>query len=187
MPAVSKKSLQRLHANMRAIRLDKKVVQGEEEIRRRIQALERGVAKKIMVPASREALKVIAKTMRREIPARFKNARRGVGWRVRKGKINQDVQSKVGVAVGKKRAKLAAIQKEASASRPRGRGVGIGARNFHWAVLGTGTRTRKDGTSTGAMRAKFPGFAARAASSAGMASKAAMLRRARIELRKVAK
>lgn len=186
-PVIGKRALGRLAKAGAADMQAKRVLQGEKELKRRILALERGAAKKIMAPATRDSLKVIAKHMRREVPSDMKNARRGIGWRFKRGRIKQSVTAKVGVTVGKKKAKLKAIQDAAMGDR-RGRGgVGIGARNFHWAVMGTGNRFRKNGEPTGAMRAKFPNFASKVANSAGSEAKVAMLRRARIELRKVAK
>lgn len=187
-PVIGKRALARLGkaqaASAQAV-LDKQVLKGEKELRRRIRALEVGAAKKVMAPATRDYMKVTAKHMRREIPSRFKNARKGIGWRFRKGRQHQKVTAKVGVHVGKKMNKLDGIQEQVSTNR-RGRGgVGIGARNIHWLILGTGARFRRDGSPTGSMPATMPNFASRVAASSKSESKVAMLRRARIELRKL--
>ena len=58
--------------------LDQNVVQGEKQLIRKIRKLERGAAKKIMAPATRKSLQVYGKHMRRAIPSRYKNARRGI-------------------------------------------------------------------------------------------------------------
>ncbi len=100
---------------------------------------------RITTAGAKEAAKVGAKAMKAEVPSKYKNAKRGIGWRALRKKESPDGGAKVGAKVGRtaKRAK----QEEASLKKKGGRsgkkGVGISGANIHWIIGGVGTKALK--------------------------------------------
>ena len=136
-------------------------ITGVRKLDKKLQRLKTKSRKKIIRAGARAGLGVAAKEMKGDVPPRFKAARKAMGFTLRKEKGNGPKQTvgKVGVGVGKKRAKLQADAAKEQATRSGG-GVGISGFNFHWWILGTGERTTKAGKSTGRMKAQLPNFAA---------------------------
>ena len=127
-------------------------VTGDRELDRKLGRLRQRVQTKLKKAAVRSALGVAAKEIKKNVPSRFKNVRRSIGWRLGKDK-RYVLAAKVGWRIGKTARK--AIDK---GNRTSKKGVGIGARNFHWIELGagvdTGGRYTKAGKYTGIMAAK---------------------------------
>lgn len=148
------------------------VLRGEKKLRRTLKTLEEKAAARIALAGTRKQVQELAKQMKRDIPGRFKTARKSIGWKATKGRAaskrngKQAAIAKAGVGVGMKRQKriaLIAKQKAARAGRP---GVGIGVGNFHWYIKGTGwksARVTRSGRDLGTTRAEAPGFAGKAA------------------------
>ena len=123
-------------------------ITGDRELDRKLGRLRQRVQTKLKKAAVRSALGVAAKEIKKNVPSRFKNVRRSIGWRL--GKDKQYVlAAKVGWRIGKTARK--AIDK---GNRTSKKGVGIGARNFHWWILGTGERVTESGKRTGSMPAQ---------------------------------
>ena len=124
-------------------------ITGDRELDRKLGRLRQRVQTKLKKAAVRSALGVAAKEIKKNVPSRFKNVRRSIGWRL--GKDKQYVlAAKVGWRVGKTARKA----KESEVNREGRKGVGIGARNFHWWILGTGERVTESGKRTGSMPAQ---------------------------------
>ena len=119
------------------------------DVKRALRRLDDKSSMRLQEAGTRSFLRVIRKAVKQAIPARMKDARKGVGWRyTRKDKRTKQVFSKAGAAVGIKRAKRAALL-EGLKSRDGKSGVGISVANLHWYLAGTGSRTRQSGGSTG--------------------------------------
>ena len=102
------------------------------------------------------------KILKRNIPAKFKQARKGIGYSFgrRGAKFTLNSILKVGVKVGKKRAYTEALGAIRRAERKASgkKGVGIGGENLHWPILGTKPRFTKTGHYTGRMPSMMPAF-----------------------------
>jgi hypothetical protein len=150
---------------------------GEKKLDRKLAKLGDKVSGNVALAGTRKSVQVLAKAMKRAIPARFKEARKGVGWKATKGRAassrnkEQAAVAKAGVKVGRKKAQIEALGKAQADSRKSAglRGVGIGANNFQWWIKGTKSRSGPRGS----MPAKMPGFAASVATANKGAMKAA--------------
>lgn len=162
--------------------LDKSLLDGEKELRRRLLTLEHKTAIKIAIKGSRKGVQFLAKEIKKEIPSRFKQARKGIGWKAKRATKKTHAISKAGVAVGKKKTNLQALQAELANMRGKSRGVGIGPANFHWWILGTDQRFTKKGHPTGKMPARMPGLARQVAARSQQGVKIAILRELRKQL-----
>ena len=137
-------------------------VTGVKELDRNIEKLTEKVQKKVATAAVRKGLQAAVKGIKAEIPSKYKDARKAVGWsfkvdRSRKSDTYGQKVGKVGSKVGKKLSKLkewGIKQKEKRKSAGK-RGAGIGPNNLHWFI--TGTRR---------MKPKLPGLATRGMRSA---------------------
>jgi hypothetical protein len=172
-----------------------KSIYGDKRLDRKLKSLEKKAADRIAHAGVRKSVQVIAKAIKKEVPSRFKNARKGIGWKATKGhkaskyrKNTVKPQSKAGVGVGMKKAKRKQLLGEFRRSRtyPQ-KGVGIGAGNFHWWVIGTNDRTTRRGTTTGSTRARMSGMAIKAAMSSKGAIKTAMAKEVSRQLIKEAR
>lgn len=114
-------------------------VTGDRALRRKLKNLRSSVQRKVGKAAIRSGASVAAKEVKRQIPSRWKDARKSIGWSFKKNKKTNLFEAKIGVAVGKKRAKLLAQQrKQHSKRKAEGKkGAGIGANTAQWAVVGT--------------------------------------------------
>ena len=154
---------------------DAMVLKGEKALRRKLKALDQKIAARIALQGTRKQMQALAKQMKQDIPGRFKEARKGIGWKATKGRAAtrrngfQAAIAKAGVGVGiKKGRRLNAIfrkikaqdDKAARGGRP---GIGMGKFNFHWWIKGTKSRFTKGGKATGNTGARMPGFAAKSA------------------------
>lgn len=143
-------------------------ITGADEILKKLENLGTKSAKKIARSAINKGLRIVTKSMKTEVPAQYKDAKRAIGSRFdKKGGENKDeVRAKAGVAVGFGRKKLSNMKKADRSGRP---GVGIGVQNLMWFVLGTNERqtgSKKSGKgqkstgkavhSTGRMRPILP-------------------------------
>lgn len=151
------------------------VIRGIDDIVATIAAIDNKAARNVLIAGLRGAMKPIAKRMRSDLSPKVKAARRWVGYKVYRKRM---LTAKVGFGVGRK---LADMEKIVPKNRPKSRpGVGISAVNVHWWISGTEQRYRKGsgrptvdpvtkryvrarGATTGAMPAKQPGLAAKAA------------------------
>ena len=149
------KSIGQQHADMLTIK-------GEKELKAKIQMLHKSASHRAVKAGALKSVQVAAKAIKRAIPARYKEAKKGIGWKAAKGKSGLDkgvFRAKAGVGVGVKRSQIKLAAKQNRAGR---KGVGIGAANFHWVVLGTKQRTTNAGRNTGRMPQELPGFATKA-------------------------
>lgn len=112
------------------------IVSGVPELQQLFKELKRGLANKVARPAINKAASIAAKRVKASIPARFKDARKAIGWRSIKTKHNGGiVGAKIGGAVRKQ-------QSDGDIEKKRQKpGVGISARNVHWWFFGTDRRT----------------------------------------------
>ena len=169
-------------------------IYGDKRLDRKLKSLKTKAADRIAHAGVRKSVQVVAKAIKKAVPSRFKNARKGIGWKATKGhkaskyrKNTVKPQSKAGVGVGMKKAKRKQLLGEHRRSRsyPQ-KGVGIGAGNFHWWVIGTKNRTNRRGKSLGGTKAMMPGMAMGAAMSAKGAIKTAMAKEVSRQLLKEA-
>lgn len=149
-------------------------VSGFEDLDRVFRELSKGMANRIARPGLIKAARLVAKRVKAAIPAKFKDARKGIKAKSVKTKRNAGFASaKVGFNVGQKKNKRGKL-KTRNAKR---KGVGIGAPNAFWFALGTDERmtgTKRQGShrkgkknkrvltggivrNTGRMRAQFAG------------------------------
>lgn len=99
----------------------------------------------------REGLRIIGDRAKRSIPKRYGDARKTIATGFKKhkqGPQRGEYAAKVGFGVGRDTAARLAAQTVRRQGHP---GVGIGKQDIHWFVLGTKTRRRKSGASTGRM------------------------------------
>lgn len=117
------------------------VVTGIKELDRKMARMKNRVQTKIVKAAIRAGLSVGSKEVRAQIPSQYKTARKAIGWRFKKNKKKGVMEAKVGVAVGKKQAKLREWgRKEEDKRRAAGKkGLGISPMTLHWFVVGTST------------------------------------------------
>ena len=125
---------------------------GDKQLDRKLKRLRESVQRRITKSAVTAALRVGAKETKTLIPSQYKAARKGIGHSLKKNRKKNVVEAKVGVAVGKKRAKLQTWSKKITDKRRAEgkRGLGITPLTLHWFIAGT-KRTK----------AKWPGLAAK--------------------------
>ena len=163
---------------------DSITISGQKELLKKLEMLHKSASYRAMKAGSSKAMQVAAKAIKRAVPAKYKEARKAIGWKVGKvkGGINKGVfRSRAGVGVGVKRAKIANAKKSGRRGR---RGVGIGAANFHWVVLGTVNRATRGMQRTGSTKAELPGFASKAIGPAKSQMLAASIRGSWASIRK---
>lgn len=121
------------------------VVRGMKALTAKIKRIEKAVKKHISVPIMRAAGKETARVIKSRMASRYKDARKSIGWRMKKVSENPKniVSAKAGAGVGfrgKRRRTFLASQ----AKRRQGRkGVGTSPQNIHWWFLGTKDRRQK--------------------------------------------
>lgn len=120
-------------------------ITGDRQLIRKLERLESRVGRRVAGQGIRKGLTVIRRGIRSEIPTRLQSVRRTIGSRFKKARGQSTKQAKVGLSVGKQRAK------KAPKRSTRG-GVGISANNVHWWALGT-TQRRTRRRQTGRMPA----------------------------------
>lgn len=133
-------------------------ITGSKELDAKFKHLSDKGASKVAVRAIRAGMRLIVRGIKSEIPSHMKGAKQAIRSRFKKNTRKKDgiISAKVGAAVGMSKAKQAASSEKAKAAHGRGKkpGVGIGARNIHWALIGTKSRTQKTtGRKTGIMPA----------------------------------
>ena len=115
-------------------------IEGLQRLRNSLKELDKKVRDKITRASMTASLRIIAKAIKSEVPSRWKEGRKAIGFSFRKGKASSRHKgvtfAKAGVGAGIKKAK------RQKAGNSRGKpGVGMGASNFHWFVLGTAERS----------------------------------------------
>lgn len=123
------------------------VVTGIKELDARLKSLDEKVQRKLGKRAVSAALRVLAKSIKAQVPPSNKSVRKAINSRFSKtkGGANRGLtEAKVGAGVGKQK------KPEGRGKRP---GVGISGNNVHWWILGTQERQTKAGHLTGAMPA----------------------------------
>ena len=109
-------------------------VTGDKELDRQLRDKKRGV-RKTVVKATRKAASQATKEIKSKISTR--SVKKAIGWRlVRKPKSAEEIDAKIGAAVGKKSKRATSVKERGG--RP---GVGIDRRNVHWWFLGTAERS----------------------------------------------
>jgi hypothetical protein len=153
---------------------------GLKELDAKLRNLANRELRKIARAGIKAGLREMAKGIRREIPAQYKDAKKAIGVNARKARVGDakgQYQAKVGAGVGKKA--------KAPAERS-GSGVGLSAANIHWAILGTGERHTQTGASTGAMPAILGGIVQRGVATSEAAAIAAVQSKMAAQLAKSA-
>jgi hypothetical protein len=117
---------------------------GDRELKKNMEALSKAVNNRISKKALSVGTKIIAKAIKRQIPASQKSARKAIGasvQRPRKGKFKGFTFAKAGAGVGMKKEKRQRINAQAKFNRKSKRkGVGIGVSNVMWLLEGTDKR-----------------------------------------------
>lgn len=124
------------------------MITGQRKLIRNLNAVGDRIAKKVARSAIGAGQTVIAKSIRQEVPPRYKELRKAVNKKLKKSRKG-GYDAKIGAGVGK--------QKPPKRSGQNSGGVGISGANIHWAVFGTDDRTVK---STGKAAGKMPAIAA---------------------------
>lgn len=116
-------------------------VTGLIELDRKMTRMRKRVQTKITKAAIRAGLSAASKEIRAEIPSQYKAARKAIGWRFKKNKKKGVMEARVGVAVGKKSAKLREWGRKVEDKRraAKKKGLGISPMTLHWFVVGTST------------------------------------------------
>ena len=130
------------------------VVRGSAEVTRALELLRKSVQTRITKAAQRTALAGLAKQIKAAVPGKYKAARAGIGYSLKRGRASGVVEGKAGIAVGIRGKRLKRMMAGAKAkSEKRGRrGVGIGSNNLQWFVMGTKERAHRiTGHRTGRM------------------------------------
>ena len=140
-------------------------ITGDKQLDRKFKQLRKSVQTKLTKAAIRGGLSVAAKEMKKGIPSQFKDARKGIGWKLKKSPKTGVMEGRVGTPVGKKRAQInkwgrAILDKRRAAKKA---GLGVAPATFHWFILGNRN-----------MRAKLPGMARNSMRGDSPAIKAAM-------------
>ena len=115
-------------------------ITGDKELDRKFRRLADKVARKVLAQGIRAGLRVVAKGIKAEIPPHMKDAKKAIGSKLKKDKSG-GIVAKVGSGVGGKKKPVGA-----RGGRP---GVGISRQNIHWLLLGTNSRHKGSGASTG--------------------------------------
>jgi len=127
-------------------------IEGMDAIMRKIKVLRESAGKRALQRGLSNGAKEAAKLVKRQVPSRYKDVRKAIGWRALKRSRNKgEPGAKVGAAVGRRRA---TTQRD----RTGRRGVGISHRNIHWWFLGTKSRRTKNGRLTGRMPPQMRGI-----------------------------
>lgn len=132
-------------------------VDGMEQLQRVLSEIPEDISNKILRPALTKGSRIAVKAIKAEIPSRYKDVRKAVGFRVKKvKKSDKSIDAKVGAAVGKKsksaKKQMGELERKYGRKRP---GVGITNQNVHWWFLGTAERTqRSTRRRTGSMPAQ---------------------------------
>lgn len=138
-------------------------------IHKRILAFQGPKLRRIVKSGLRKEGQQAVKILKRNIPAKFKQARKGIGYSFgrRGARFTVNTILKVGVKVGKKTAYTEALGAARSLTRKASgkKGVGIGAENLHWPILGTKPRYVNNGWGikgnriyVGRMKSMMPSF-----------------------------
>ena len=119
-------------------------ITGDVELDRKLSRLRQRVQTTITKAAVRAGLSETAKVIKAVVPSRYKEARKSIGWSFKKAKSGAGrrmMTARVGVAVGKKRAKLNAWgAKVADKRRAAGKkGWGVSPATLQMFVVGTKT------------------------------------------------
>lgn len=140
-------------------------VTGDKKLDRKLSRLRKSVQTKVSKAAVRGGLSVGAKEVKKQIPSQYKAARKAIGWSFKKDRKTGVLAGKVGVAVGKKRAKLREWGRKETAKRQAAgkKGEGVNPNTLQIFVVGTKN-----------MAAKFPGVATKGMRTAKSAIKTAM-------------
>ncbi len=88
------------------------------------------------------AAEVVARELRRQVPADKKNIKQSIAWRPLSLNESSEGGAKVGAAVGK-------ASRIPSSSRSGKKGVGIGSQNIHWWIAGAGLDMDRENYTTG--------------------------------------
>lgn len=124
-----------------------KLIQGDKELKSLLKHMRTTSARRVTTAGAAESGKQLAKMVKATIPARFKGARKAIGWRRLKVKEAAGGGAKIGGRVGRS-------SRASSASRKRDnrKGVGIGANNIHWFIQDAKHRKRYTGKKRGVRR-----------------------------------
>ena len=114
------------------------IVEGLEELMANLTKLTKVRGRQAWTAGAAGVAQQAAKDIKKDIPSRYKQQRKMIGWRRLKVKEAPDGGAKVGGRVGK--------TSRARSSRTSGKGVGISATNIHWMITGTPKRTTQPTT-----------------------------------------
>lgn len=118
------------------------IVKGFRQLRKTIQTLEKKAQKTLIEPGLREAGKQAVKVIKADIPGRYKDVRKSIGWRIKQK--NKQRFLKVGAAVGFRGARRERFIQRSQKRRKGHPGVGISPANVHWWFIGTTFRVTKN-------------------------------------------
>jgi hypothetical protein len=112
------------------------VTTGADALAKRLDEFGPQVARKILRPALRSGVAVLARAQRAAAPKGQIDVKKAIGWGVSKRSTRTRMTAKAGGGVGN------AARNAKLTGRKKGRrgGVGISARNIHWYTLGTADR-----------------------------------------------
>jgi len=126
------------------------VMTGHKEIDANLTMMRQTSGRRAINLGLRKSAQEMAKDVKASIPSRYKEVRKGVGYRNLKVSEAKQGGAKVGAGVGKARQVSQKI-------REGRKGVGIARPNIHWWFLGTGPRfngMQRRGRSRGGMQRK---------------------------------
>ena len=141
-------------------------------LRKRIREFKGPKLTRIIKAGLRKEGQETVKILKRNIPSKFKQARKGIGYSFgrRGARFTLNSILKVGVKVGKKTAYTESLGTARNLARKASgkKGRGIGAENLHWPILGTKPRYVNNGWGikgnriyVGRMKSTMPDFVIR--------------------------
>lgn len=123
-------------------------ISGDKELLRAFRKIREDMRDKVAPAAMRGLLRVQVKAMKKEIPPKYKEARKMVRSRfAKKDKFTKKTAAKAGFKVGITKTKQESFRTVSKGNK----GVGLGFANLHWFIFGTTDRYRKNGGYTGKM------------------------------------
>jgi len=117
-------------------------IEGAYSLLKNLQTLNDKAIKAVASAGLRKEAQETAKVVKADIPSRYKDARKAIGWRFSKGKKawTGHIFAKAGTGVGFRKGTKRRAAAFATKDRNGRKGVGIGVPNIHWFYTGTDHR-----------------------------------------------
>lgn len=174
------------------VRQNKVGISGDKQLLKAFRKINIEMRDKVAPAAMRGLLRVVTKQVKKEIPAKYKIARKLVNHRfVKRDKVTKATVAKTGFKVGMTGKRVATLRKnkaymKATFRNTAGRGVGLSLETLHWFIFGTQQRFNKSvgNRATGKMPALLENTVAKGWAASKPAALAKFKELARKELKR---